>query len=142
MRRMMLAAALVLAVSTPVPAQDKAAIQQLSDRFAEAFNTGDIDAVAAMYTEDAVVLPPGAEIIQGRDKIQALWQGATEQMSDLKLTATDVKPLGDSAVREIGTATAKTNGEQPQDMTIKYVVIWEKVGDEWKIATDIWNMNQ
>src|SRR5688572_19685210 len=93
------------------------AIQQLDDRFAEAFNTGDMAAVAAMYTEDAVVLPPGAEMIRGRDNIQALWQGAAEQMSDLKLTATNVKPLGDSAVREIGTATARTNGDQPQDMT-------------------------
>ena len=119
-----------------------AAIQQVNDRFAEAFNSGDMAAVAAMYTEDAFVLPPGAEMTQGRDKIQALWQGAAEQMSDLKLTATDVKPLGDSAAREIGTATAKTKGDQPQDMTEKYVVIWEKVGDEWKIATDIWNTNQ
>jgi uncharacterized protein (TIGR02246 family) len=142
MRRMMPAAALALAVSTPVPAQDKAAIQQLNDRLAEAFNTGDAAGVAAMYTQDAVVLPPGMEMIRGRDDIQAMWQGAAEQMGDLKLTTTDVKPLGDSAVREIGTATAKTDGGQPQDIAIKYVVIWEKVGDEWKIATDIWNTNQ
>ena len=49
-RRTTLAAALVLAVSTPVPAQDKAAIQHLNDGSAEAFNAGDAAAPAAMYT--------------------------------------------------------------------------------------------
>jgi len=25
------------------------------------------------------------------------------------------------------------------ELTGKYVVVWEKVGNEWKLATDIWN---
>jgi hypothetical protein len=24
-------------------------------------------------------------------------------------------------------------------VTGKYVVVWEKVGNDWKLATDIWN---
>ena len=42
----------------PAMAQDKATIQKLADDFAQAFNKGDFAAVAAMYTEDATVLPP------------------------------------------------------------------------------------
>ena len=142
MRRFAIAAALLIAGIAPGFAQDKAAIQALDDKFAAAFNAGDAAAVAAMYTEDAHLLPPGMEMMQGRDSIQKFWQGGMEHLSDPKLTAVDVELLGDSAVREIGTFTAKTKGDQPQEVSGKYVQIWEKAGDEWKIAIDIYNMNQ
>jgi ketosteroid isomerase-like protein len=32
-----------------------------------------------------------------------------------------------------------TKGATPQEVTGKYVVVWEKVANDWKIATDIWN---
>lgn len=62
-----------------------------------------------------------------------------EQAADPKLTTVDVKPLGSSAAREIGTFVLTTKGSPPQEVTGKYVVVWEKVGDDWKLATDIWN---
>ena len=43
------------------------------------------------------------------------------------------------AAREIGTFMLKTKGAQPQEIAGKYVVIWQKVGSDWKLATDIWN---
>jgi ketosteroid isomerase-like protein len=50
-----------------------------------------------------------------------------------------VKPLGPSAAREIGTFSLKTKGPTPQEVTDKYVVVWEKVGGDWRLAADIWN---
>jgi hypothetical protein len=50
-----------------------------------------------------------------------------------------VKSLGPSAAREIGTFSLKTKGPATKELIGKYVVIWEKVGNEWKLATDIWN---
>lgn len=123
-------------------AQDRASIQSLNDKFAAAFNSGDFAAVASHYTEDAYLLPPGAEMTTGRTAIQAFWKAASEGVSDLKLTAEDVKPLGTDAAREIGSFTLKTKGQQPQQVAGKYVVVWQKVGNEWKLATDIWNMNK
>ncbi len=131
-----------LGLPVPALAQDKATIQSLSDKFAKAFNAGDAAAVAALYTEDAVILPPGGEMMKGKSAIQAFWKGAAEQLSDGKLTTVDVKPLGSEAAREIGTFTFRTKGAQPQEITGKYVVVWEKVGNDWKLATDIWNTNK
>jgi ketosteroid isomerase-like protein len=37
------------------------------------FARGDAAALAGMYTEDASLLPPGAEMIRGRAAIQAFW---------------------------------------------------------------------
>ncbi len=123
-------------------AQDKAAIQSLNDRFAADFNSGNFAAVASHYTEDAVLLPPGAEMVKGRSAIQSFWKSAAEGVSDLKLEAMDVKPLGTDAAREIGSFTLKTKGQQAQEVVGKYVVVWQKVGNEWKLATDIWNTNK
>jgi uncharacterized protein (TIGR02246 family) len=134
----------VICLCLPVSAmgQDRATIQNLNDQFAKAFNTGDIAAVAAHYTEDAVVLPPGAEMVMGRDAILTFWKSAAEQIADIKLTAVDIKPLGDNAAREIGTFSLRTKGAQPHQVTGKYVVVWEKVGADWKLAADIWNTNK
>jgi uncharacterized protein (TIGR02246 family) len=128
-----------LTLAASALAQDKAIIDGLNARFAAAFNSGDYSAAAALYTEDAALLPPGAEIIRGRAGIQSFWAKAGETLGDVSLTTLVVTPLGNSVAREIGTFSAKTKGPQPQDVGGKYVVIWQKVGDDWKISTDIWN---
>ena len=121
-------------------AQDKATIQSLNERFTSSFNAGDIAAVAA-YTEDAFIHPPGAEMVRGRPAIQAFWKSAADQIKDLKLTAQDVKPLGRRRPRS-GDLHLRTKSEQSQEIAGKYVVIWERVGNDWKLTTDIWNMNK
>ena len=132
-----------LLISTvPAMAQSKAAIQKLNDAWATAFNKGDSATVAAMYADDAYVLPPGSDMIQGRDKIAAFWNGAAQQMGDAKLTTIDVLPLGRNAAREIGTVTLKTKGDQPQEIVGKYAVVWRKINGQWMLATDIWNTNK
>jgi uncharacterized protein (TIGR02246 family) len=123
-------------------AQDKAIIQSLSDKFAQAFNAGDAAGVAALYTDEAVILPPGVEMMKGRTAIQAFWKGAAEKLGNGKLTTVEVKSLGTEAAQEIGTFSFRTKGSQPQEITGKYVVIWEKVGSDWELATDIWNTNK
>ncbi|MFZ1002996.1 MAG: DUF4440 domain-containing protein, partial [Pseudolabrys sp.] len=66
-------------------------------------------------------------------------KGLAEQVSDPKVTTLEVNALGPSAAREIGTVSLRTKGPPPQEITGKYVVVWEKVGDDWKLAADIWN---
>ena len=123
-------------------AQSKPMIQKLDDEWAAAFNKGDAAAVAAMYTDDAYVLPQGSDMVKGRGAIEAFWSKAMQQMSDVKCTALDVKRLGRRAAREVGTCTFKTKGQPPQAGMIKYAVVWEKSGRTWKLLQDIWNTNQ
>jgi ketosteroid isomerase-like protein len=47
--------------------------------------------------------------------------------------------LGPAAAREIGTFSLKTKESPPKDVTGKYVVVWQRVGKDWKLAADIWN---
>ena len=122
--------------------QDKATIDKLNESFIAAFQTGDTAAIGQMYTEDAYLVSYGGEMVKGRAAIQAFWTKAAEGISDFKLTTVDVKPLGNEAAREIGTFTLKTKGQPPQEVAGKYVVVWQKVGGDWRLATDIWNTDK
>ena len=141
MRLVTVAAASIMLVGTAV-AQDKATVEKLNDAFEAAFNKGDFAALGSMYTEDAYLLPPGSEMAKGRSNVQAFWTKAGEMVGDLKLTTLDVKPLGSDAAREVGTFSLMTKGQQRQQVNGKYAVIWEKVGTEWKLATDVWNSDK
>ena len=131
-----------LCAATAALAQDQATIAKLNNAWTAAFNKGDAQAVAAMYAEDAYVLPPGSDIVKGRAAIEAFWRQAAQQMGDAKLTTLDVLPLGRNAAREIGTVTLKTKSQPPQEVVGKYAVVWRKIGGQWKLATDIWNTNK
>ncbi|TMJ64897.1 MAG: SgcJ/EcaC family oxidoreductase [Alphaproteobacteria bacterium] len=131
-----------LSLGAPALAQNKTTIEKLNDAWTAAFNKGDAAAVAALYTEDAYVLPPGSSMVKGRAAIEAFWRQAAQQMTDAKLTTVDVLPLGRSAAREVGTVTLKTKSQPPQEVVGKYVVVWRKIGRDWKLATDIWNTDK
>ena len=114
-------------------------IEAVNAKWVEFFNKGDFASVASLYTTDATAFPPGSSMVQGRAAIAAMWKGIAEQVSDPKVTTLDVKSLGPAAAREIGTFSLKTKGPTPQEVTGKYVVVWEKVGNDWKLSADIWN---
>jgi uncharacterized protein (TIGR02246 family) len=138
MRRFALVVGFMAGMIAPAMAQ-KAEIEAVTARWIEFFNKGDFAGVASLYTEDAAAFPPGSGMVKGRPAIAAMWKTLAEQAGDPKVTALDVKPLGQSAAREIGTFTLKTKGPAPQELVGKYVVVWEKVGSDWKLAIDIWN---
>src|SRR6516225_6232399 len=112
----------------------KAEIEAANAKWIEFFNKGDFAGVASLYTADATAFPPGSAMVQGRAAIGEMWKGMAEQVSDPKLTTLDVKALGPSAAREIGTFTLKTKGPTLRDVSGKYLVVWEKVGNDWKLA--------
>ena len=61
-----------LSVGSPALAQNRATIEKLNDAWTAAFNKGDAAAVAAaLYSEDAYVLPPGSAMVKGRPEIEA-----------------------------------------------------------------------
>jgi uncharacterized protein (TIGR02246 family) len=138
MRTIGLVIAFVVGLIATASAQ-KAEIEAVNAKWTEFFNKGDFAGVASLYTADAVAFPPGSPMVHGQAAIGAMWKSMAEQVSDPKLTTLDVKALGPSAAREIGTVNLKTKGSTPQEVTVKYVVVWEKVGNDWKLATDIWN---
>ncbi len=117
----------------------KAEIEAANAKWTEFFTSGDFAGIASLYTDDATAFPPGSPMVRGNMAIGAMWKAMAEQVTDPKLVTLDVRPLGPTAAREIGTFSLKTKGPAPQELTGKYVVVWEKSGNDWKLAADIWN---
>jgi ketosteroid isomerase-like protein len=138
MHRLVLLIAILVGMSAPAFAQ-KAEIEAANAKWIELFNKGDFAGIASLYTVDANAFPPGSPMVRGNAAIGEMWKSIAEKVGDPKLTTLDVKPIGPSAAREIGTFSLKTKGPDPKDVNGKYVVVWEKDGNVWKLATDIWN---
>lgn len=117
-------------------------IEAANVKFGEAARAGDAAALAMLYTEDARILPPNSEMIQGREGIQAFWGGGFQMgIKDIVLTTVDVFGMGDM-VCEIGKAavTIQPEGADAMEDMAKYLVVWKKGEDGmWRLHVDIWN---
>lgn len=142
MKRLCFSLLAVLSLALPAKAQDRARIDALNAKFEAAVRTRDTSAIANMYAEDAFLLPPGSELVRGRAGIQGFWAKSIPEIEEFRLSAADVKPLGSDALREVGTFRLRMKGGQQPELVGKYVVIWEKSGGDWKLATDIWNLDK
>ena len=110
--------------------------------FVEAFNKGDLAKAMRVYTKDATILPPNAEMIKGIEGITAFWQGALDTgVKEANLETVEVTLMGEDSAREIGKYVLKI---QPEGATVftdkgKYLMIWKLVDGSWKWHTDAWN---
>ena len=145
MKRQLLITLLIVCAASIAPAQQsvRATIDANTKQFIEAFNKGDAAAVANMYTVDARLLPPNAEMIEGRANIQKFWQGGiTAGLKIVSLEAVHVETQGNIAV-EVGRYTLTVPGAGGVTTTDKgkYVVMWKREGRNWQLSVDIFNTN-
>jgi len=120
----------------------RADIETVNREIGKAFSRGDAAAIAAFYTDDAVVMPPNSQMIKGRKAIEEFWKGAMGMgVRSIQLDTLDVQSGTDLAY-EIGNATMiiQPQGGKAATDTVKYVVVWKRQPDgSWKLAADIWN---
>ncbi len=57
-----------------LPAEDLAAIRAISDRLAQLMLDRNFEALAQLYTVDAVLMPPNNPLIQGREQIRTFME--------------------------------------------------------------------
>lgn len=128
-------------MAAPAVAQSaKASIEAASVAFEEAYNSGDAAALAALYTEDAMLLPPDVVRMDGRQAVQNFLQGAMDSgpLEDLRLETLEVEDSGDLA-SEVGKFTVLGRDGAPAG-TGKYIVVWKKGSDgTWRLHRHIWN---
>jgi uncharacterized protein (TIGR02246 family) len=116
-----------------------AAIEQADEHFGDLCNRRDVAGLAELYTETAIILPPGSELHEGRDAIAEFWRGAFDAgVRNVALEPIDVEEYGSDVAREIGAFSLDTPTGHVEG---KYVVIWKRIDGEWRLDTDIWNTN-
>ena len=124
--------------SRPATPSERGQIEAANARIVAAILAGDARAVAAAFAEDASMLPDGMPIVRGRDAIEKLYTAVfAAGVSKAEITTTELVIAGDLAVEQGTNAfTLKANGAT---LVGKYVVVWQRKGNEWKITIDCWN---
>ena len=125
-----------------VPQSVQAEMQQTNALFCSSVvKNREMDALDDIYTTDARILPPGADLVQGRAQIKGFWLQAITGLGVTAATLATVNAeIAGDGVIEIGRASLTLDGGQT--VAVKYVVQWKQEDGKWKWHTDIWNMNQ
>src|SRR5215470_12248095 len=80
-------------------------------KFGTAVAREDFAGLAALYTENAKVLPPDGPIVSGRGAIEEFWRSAANALglTEATLNTVDLEMSGDVAC-EVGEANLKVGG--------------------------------
>jgi len=123
---------------------DVAQIYELWKRYADAASEGDMERWIALWTEDAIQMPPGAPSRVGKAEIRRAMQPLFERSrtSKMIIEPEEVRILGDRAY-SLGTYAFEVvprQGGGRQVCSGKFLDILEKqVDGSWKIAIDCHN---
>ena len=118
----------------------QSALRGLTQDFATAFNTGNYDQAAALFTSDGFLMPPHREMAQRPKAIEMMLRGLGEAgYQNLRLETIRVEESGDMAV-EIGRYTVAL--QQLNGTTVvergKFVQTWRRLG-AWLMTVDCWS---
>jgi uncharacterized protein (TIGR02246 family) len=117
------------------------AIEAASRRWKAAFDARDVDAAVGLYHDNAVLLPPGGDPIEGAAGIHGFIEAYLEILiAKDDLRTTEVESLGDGAF-EVGMYHGR---HQIEGQTIpdrgKYLRVWKQDDDgSWKIYREMFN---
>ena len=122
-------------------------IKGVADAYVKATLAGDAKAVAALYTEDAVEMPPNQPMVKGRTAIEQYYQkgfGSGNKISAFSVTHLQTEAAGDLGY-DAGTyqqTMTPAGGDKPVSDSGKYVVILKRAGSAWKVAYAIYSSDQ
>lgn len=124
----------------PDLAQIKADLQAAENAWATALNARDLDALMAMYTDDAVSMANNAPMLVGKDAIRKNQEQEFANAPAGRTYSFEVLDVyGDgSTITETGKSTYK-DADGKVTGTGKYMVVWEKQGDKYLCVREIYN---
>jgi ketosteroid isomerase-like protein len=120
---------------------DLAIIEENTIAFSKAYVNADYDSLANFYTADAKIFPNNTPIITGRDAIKKQWI-LPEGVKTLyhKVTPSEIT-IENNYAHDYGIYEGKTLTKEEKEVSWKgkYVIVWKKINNDWKIYLDIWN---
>jgi ketosteroid isomerase-like protein len=136
-----IACALLLLASACRPAgapaeDDDRAIREVVSRYEAASNEGDAEALAALYADDALLLPPDGGLVSGREAILEFWQDGIEPGISFEVVGS--RTSGGSGY-VVGQFLVEASEIAPADSG-KYVLCLQRQRNGgWLVVVDMWN---
>ncbi|SDK63229.1 Ketosteroid isomerase homolog [Catalinimonas alkaloidigena] len=130
----------------PQPETDVQAVADTLARraaeFSRAYERGDLDAMLAVYTNDAVIFPHNMEAIRGKEALGKYWRLPDgRQITHHQSTSEGVEVQGNLASDHGHYEISGRNGAQEWGPVHgKYVIVWRREADgQWRMHLDMWN---
>ena len=133
---------------TPTYAQNYTGEQEDIDKifknieaFSQYYKDADYESLSNAYAENAVILPPGDDIIKGRKAIREKWKLPEGlKILDHKISPEEIRIEANYAY-DIGYYSGTTQREDGIEVSWKgkYLIVWIKEDTDWKIYADAWN---
>jgi len=118
------------------------ALHDVDQAWLKAYNAADADALAALYAENAILLPPGAPGVHGRAAIRTFFaaDSAAAQKAGVAFHL-GAKPDG-GANGDMGWASGTFSVTDKSGKVVeagKYLSVSKKEGGKWLYLRDTWN---
>ena len=132
------------AMPTVDAAAVRTAIEGENAKWTQAYLAKDAAALAALYTDDAILAMPNAPRVTGREAIAAAYAAVFTQASpttnDVTIDRLEVAQSGDFAyvVGTYGGTSTMADGSSMAD-TGKYTAVLKNVNGQWMLAVDGWS---
>ena len=129
-------------------AADITAIKALGEQFTVAYNSMDAAAMAATYADDAILMDQGQAPVEGKQAIQAWYEGMFKAtvgkiVITVAFTPLETQVAGDWAYQRGNyTSTMTPKSGKPMEISFKFLTIYKRQPDgSWKIYRDMSNTN-
>jgi len=115
-------------------------VQELADRWTEAYNKHDRAALSAVYTQNANLMMHGAATIAGRGSIEEFWAGDFEEGDPLTLLAVTHSVEGSDMTLVHGDYQVINREDGGQLGAGRFAHIWTRnERGDWLLDRDMWN---
>ncbi|MEA5446800.1 SgcJ/EcaC family oxidoreductase [Gammaproteobacteria bacterium AB-CW1] len=112
-------------------------IRRMDEQFTTQFAAHDAEALSKLYTDDALVLAPGEDMIQGQSALKKYWKRVFDSgLKSTKLEPISVERFGDIAL-DAGRYTMVGEDGKTLDEG-KYLIAWKYANGNWRIHRDAW----
>jgi ketosteroid isomerase-like protein len=124
------------------PPKDLAELQAVDQTWLKAYNGRNVDTLASLYDENAVLLPPGAPAANGRAAIRKFFANDTAESAKAGVVfSLGPKPVGGVSGDlgwQSGTYAVKDKSGKVVDAG-KYLSVSVRKGGKWLYLRDTWN---
>jgi ketosteroid isomerase-like protein len=126
-----------------------ARVDDIAARLEAAFNAPDAAALAALYSDTAILMPPNEPMLSGRPAIQSWFERTLQRLNRVRIVPIETRAVGNQAY-QVGafTSTSKPFPDASPlegdgaSRTGKYILLLVKSADGWLIQYDIWSVDQ
>lgn len=120
------------------PDEIRDAFLPICQQFEKSFNQGDAEGLASLYSEDAKILPPNMDIVEGKNTVQSYWQGALDMgIKSFKGELIEAESAGNLGYF-FGKYKLYDNDNQEVDQE-KWISVLKNIDGKWKVHRDIFN---